>query len=740
VRCFLASAAALCLVEAAAVAQAAWMARPGLSSRYSFAAAYDAARSVTVLFGGNDGVRRNDCWTWNGTDWTELSPVHRPSARNGHAMVYDVLRQRVVLYGGDTSSFSSTETWVWDGVDWTQLFPAHNPGPIGGHTMVYDIARDRVVLWYGTSGGSFGSLWEFDGVDWQQVPTVGPNWPLWVAPPTMCYDPASATTALYRGVGASGSMWRWNGTVWTAETGPSFSQLFGPVMVFDAGQARLLLVGGIPAAPGTPPTVLAWQSTTNSWQPLTADGPYAANHAVVHDALRNCLVFVGGSRPGTTTDTSVWEWDGVQWDRRTHAAPGARAGHTMAADLVHDRIVLYGGTQPTQFGDTWVRDQGRWDLRIPKPSLIVGGNHPGAVRYCRLVYDEARDSVLLIGGCCSSPFPFWRLVGDQWQAIPGVMPSGREDPGVVYDRRRQRVVMFGGDSLTSGVLYLNETWVWDGLNWTQLNPVHSPQARSNPGMAYDLLRDRIVLLGGVLVGGASNDTWEFDGVDWHQFPSGVMPASTQPRLAYDSARQAIVAFLTPNNGPAQTWQWNGVAWTQIATATTPSQPSVEPALVGTANEVLLTGGRWLSDYFATEWSLQTPTLASVEAFGPSTASAAGPLLLRGTGSLPWIGSCVRVALGPLPFLPLPGLWFGSQRLVPALDLGSFGWPGREALIFLDAPVPAVNDGQGGAYADIDLPYESAFLGTMVHFQGFVYEPLSGELTTSNGVSMTFGAR
>ena len=38
--------------------------------------AYDAARGVTVLFGGYDGANYlGDTWEWNGTSWTQVGTV-----------------------------------------------------------------------------------------------------------------------------------------------------------------------------------------------------------------------------------------------------------------------------------------------------------------------------------------------------------------------------------------------------------------------------------------------------------------------------------------------------------------------------------------------------------------------------------------------------------------------------------------------------------------------------------------
>ena len=75
--------------------------------------AYDAARGVTVLFGGyNGGATYNgETWDWNGTTWTQRL-VSGPSPRYGHAMAYDAARGVTILFGGGTSTVTSGETWL----------------------------------------------------------------------------------------------------------------------------------------------------------------------------------------------------------------------------------------------------------------------------------------------------------------------------------------------------------------------------------------------------------------------------------------------------------------------------------------------------------------------------------------------------------------------------------------------------------------------------------------------------
>src|SRR5262245_21062455 len=144
------------------------------SARDSHAMAYDAARLRVVLFGGNatlTGVSVGDTWQWTGVNWLQSTPAASPPPREGHAMTYDAVRQRVVLFGGRTQASPLGDTWEWDGSSWVARFPVHNPSPRSSHTLAYDEARQRVVLFGGldVGAGPLAETWVWDGTDWAQA-------------------------------------------------------------------------------------------------------------------------------------------------------------------------------------------------------------------------------------------------------------------------------------------------------------------------------------------------------------------------------------------------------------------------------------------------------------------------------------------------------------------------------------------------------------------------------------------
>ncbi|MBI5528052.1 MAG: hypothetical protein HY897_17100 [Deltaproteobacteria bacterium] len=119
------------------------------------------------MFGGNDGSLRQDTWEWDGAvgTWTDRTPAGtKPSARNYHALAYDSARGRVVLFGGDDGS-RRQDTWEWDGSAgmWIDRTPAGTkPSARANHALAYDSARWKVVLFGGFDGSYKQDTWEWD--------------------------------------------------------------------------------------------------------------------------------------------------------------------------------------------------------------------------------------------------------------------------------------------------------------------------------------------------------------------------------------------------------------------------------------------------------------------------------------------------------------------------------------------------------------------------------------------------
>ncbi len=67
-------------------------------------------------------------------------------------------------------------------------------------------------------------------------------------------------------------------------------------------------------------------------------------------------------------------------------------------------------------------------------------------------------------GMAFSPQPEWQ------QIHPEHIPPTRAVASLVYNPSTQKAVLFGGTVFTGNAwVDLNDTWVWDGTDWLQIN-------------------------------------------------------------------------------------------------------------------------------------------------------------------------------------------------------------------------------------------------------------------------------
>lgn len=227
----------------------AWTSTPPLQSppgRYSHAMAYDAARGLTVLFGGQPSAAWDtvvdDTWEYDGSTWMQITPAIVPPPRRSHAMAYDLLRNRVVMFGGWRSNANNfNDTWEYDGNTWT---PRQVPGPTGRceHAMCFDMVRARTVLFGGTIGLAVNAeTWEWDGISWQQhVPTTSPGGR---AGHAMAYDLARSVSVLHGGDPNGAETWEWDGVTWQQHGSAPIGKT-NHTLVYDARLQRVTRFGG----------------------------------------------------------------------------------------------------------------------------------------------------------------------------------------------------------------------------------------------------------------------------------------------------------------------------------------------------------------------------------------------------------------------------------------------------------------------------------------------------------------
>jgi tetratricopeptide (TPR) repeat protein len=264
----------------------------------------------TVLFGGAgpDGILRNDTWHWDGITWTRAKTLVQPARRMRHAAAYDRSRQRLVVFGGSTTSISGfmDDTWEFDGDAWKRLSPKVGPKPRNDHAMAYDPVRKRVILFGGRDAtGLLDDTWEWDGQAWRQLSVGKLGW----ARRDLC-------------------------------------------LAYDTSRRRLIGFGGYNGR-GQPRNEV-FECDGVSWQLQTPPtrAPRGSGTTMVYDERRAVLVeFSGRSQ---TVPQATWTWNGERWSHlELGPAPDNRSGHAMTYDFQRQRVVLFGGWNEGFRADTW---------------------------------------------------------------------------------------------------------------------------------------------------------------------------------------------------------------------------------------------------------------------------------------------------------------------------------------------------------------------------------------------------
>lgn len=146
-------------------------------------AVYDAARDEIVLVTWQGGVAHTA--TWNGTSWNVASQASGPAARTRHDLTYDPVRQRVVLYGGRDEATSPPtyfdHPWEWDGSSWQQRVLPNAPTPRARHGIVFDPVRQQLLVLGGRTHMSniaeipVAETWAIDAQPSADVVVLGPG-------------------------------------------------------------------------------------------------------------------------------------------------------------------------------------------------------------------------------------------------------------------------------------------------------------------------------------------------------------------------------------------------------------------------------------------------------------------------------------------------------------------------------------------------------------------------------------
>ena len=289
--------------------------------------------------------------------------------------------------------------------------------------------------------------------------------------------------------------------------------------------------------------------TTLNWGPVsTSQVPPARQFAAMtFDSTRNRTVLFGGGNAAFTNLSDTWEFDGANWVQRTPTtSPPALVGSAMAFDANRHLSVMFGGSAPA--GDsaaTWEWDGTNWTLRTLSAA-------PSGRLWTTMAYDSTRGRIVLFGGAGPGVElgDTWEYDGSTWTRMtPANSPTPRYGAAMAYDPGLGRVVLFGGRVAGQRVA---DTWEWDGTNWTQFTPSSTPFPRSLHSMAFDPQVGHTVVFGGDHIEpyglGPINDTWEWDGSQWTQDWTFATPSARAGQTMALDANGRIALFGGSDEG------------------------------------------------------------------------------------------------------------------------------------------------------------------------------------------------
>jgi N-acetylneuraminic acid mutarotase len=192
---------------------------------------------------------------------------------------------------------------------------------------------------------------------------------------------------------------------------------------------------------------------------------------------------------------------------------------------------------------------------------------------------------------------------------------------MVYDKKLKKTVLFGGYGTSN---YFDETWLWDGTNWTEVDDGEKPDHRGLAMLWYDPLQEKTILYGGI---GRANldqkvtrydDMWSFNGNEWTKMSVSQTPGErlgAQIAINPNTGKLLLMGGLRAESDDKgkilrqyfanDTWEWNGAAnaWTELHPDRAPdTRENGMMAWDPLTNEIVVFGGYSYGFYRSDVWA------------------------------------------------------------------------------------------------------------------------------------------
>jgi hypothetical protein len=469
-----------------------------IGRRTSMTAASTTADAY-LLHSGNFSI-------WDGTRWQAgPNPPSRGSG-DGAKLTWDSKRNQVLLFSAD---FASAQTYSYSTVTktWAPLGPALAPRYVNDTvSATYDIDCDCLRTF-----------------SYPDPPTAMP-------PETWSLNLSTSTWSRAAG-----------GVVPATYINQATTMVYDP----DKKQSVLLVQDGTPKA---------YRFIGNGWQldsklSGTVTLPDGYGFAAANDAANKRTLLVTGRGYRDTYPLDIWSFDGQTMNRLSGNAVGPTTQYQNVVggfDSVRNVLVVtvtYPVFQTWEFelaNNSWVQIQ-------PVASPPAGSG------FAPLIYVPSRNAMIAVAGDGQS----WQYANSNWTAVGGTQPPARTSPSVVYDGARNAMLLWGGAGR-------NDLWELTATGWQDRTGASAPPSPSLHGgvMAYDPAVKRTLSMGRIY-GDRVNDAWELSGNEWEN--TGPAPLPVPPFYLATSAPSQRGALFVPDQLFVNGATWYGAKiWTSSA--------------------------------------------------------------------------------------------------------------------------------------------------------------------------------
>lgn len=488
---------------------------------------YDPSRQLTFLYGGNQ------FWSYDGADWTQIalgSP--NPEIQHGSHLIFDPSDNSIVLIPSDATATA----WRWNGAVWVELTATG----VQAETAFLDTERGTIVL-----VDSLGVFYTFDrssaavqvpgvtppslgtAINLRAVPIIGSGWLTVVGP--INSNPFESVSASFIISPQSG----WSQVVSRETPLATIYMTCG----YHVPTGEFVLFSGS-LRHGTPLLSETWILRGESWrQHLGPQPPTRQTAFLSYSPQQERTLMLGGGGGGVEN----WWWTGNAWQ----SEPAGRITGTYEAsppqyDPHHGVILWPNGGSIVVIGNE----------RSTVPASGLNSIH-GAT-----AYDPLRHALVFVGTYATRGTSVLRsnddLTAFHWETLFPTSQTGYFLPSMTYDPDRAGIILFGGWHAPQGGVFPRKTYFLgsDATSWSTLpDGFNNPIGRSYSSMTYDSVARRIIMHGGQAISSAYplRETWKL--------ARGPAAIALEPADTYVVPGETAELFIIASGGGVIEYQW-----------------------------------------------------------------------------------------------------------------------------------------------------------------------------------------